>query len=116
MKFLWRAVALIAVLGAIALAQDAPKKVTKSEALGALTTRVQPEYPPMAKQLRIQGTVELEALITETGEVAKVDIVSGNPVLTGPSAQAVKRWKFRPFMEDGKAIRVLAPVSLDYKL
>jgi protein TonB len=66
--------------------------------------------------LKVQGTVELEALVTERGEVAKVDIVSGNPMLTAPSVQAVRRWKFKPFMEDGKAIRVLAPISLDFKL
>jgi protein TonB len=116
MKFLWHAVALIAVLGAIALAQDTPKKITRAEAIGAIAIKVQPDYPAMAKQLKIQGTVELEALVTETGTVANVEIVSGNPLLTAPSVQAVKRWKFKPFMEDGKAIRVLAPISLDYKL
>jgi protein TonB len=116
MKLLWHVVALIALLGAVALAQDAPKKITRSEALSALATKVQPDYPPMARQLKIQGTVELEALVTETGEVAKVEIVSGNPVLTAPSVQAVRRWKFKPFTEDGKAIRVLAPITLDFKM
>ena len=111
-----RCIALLALLGAIALAQDAPKKITRAEALSALVTKIQPEYPPMARQLRVQGTVELEISVAETGEVAKVDIVSGNPILTNPAVQAVKRWKFRPFMEDGKAIRVLAPVTLDFKL
>ena len=56
------------------------------------------------------------SLVQETGAVASVEIVSGNPVLTAPSVQAVKRWKFKPFMEDGKAIRVLAPINLDFKL
>jgi protein TonB len=116
MKFLSRGIALVALLGAIAMAQDAPKKITRAEALSALATKVQPDYPPIAKQLKVQGTVELEAVVSETGEVTKVNIVSGNPLLTAPCAQAVKHWKFKPFLEDGKAIRVLAPVALDFKL
>jgi len=116
MKSLRYVVALAALLGAVGLAQDTPKKITRAEAIEGLASRVQPDYPPLARQLKIQGTVELEALVTESGEVAKVDIVSGNPVLTTPAAQSVKRWKFKPFLVDGKAIRVLAPISLDFKL
>jgi len=116
MRHFWHCIALAALLGAVASAQDEPKKITRAEALGALVTRVQPDYPPVAKQLRIQGTVELQLLVAETGEVSKVDIVSGNPMLTGPSAQAVKRWKFKPFVENGKPIRVLAPVTIDFKM
>ena len=116
MKYVWNCIALVALLGAVAMAQDAPKKITRAEALSALATKVQPDYPPIAKQLKVQGTVELEALVSETGEVMKVNIVSGNPVLTNASAQAVKHWKFKPFMQDGKPIQVLAPISLDFKL
>ena len=60
-------------------AQDAPKKVTKAEGLNAVTTKVPPEYPPIARQLKIEGAVELEALVSESGTVEKVNIVSGNP-------------------------------------
>ena len=84
--------------------------------MSAVVTKIQPEYPAMARQLKIQGTVELEALVSETGEVTKVDIISGNPMLTAPAANAVKHWRFRPFLEDGKAIRVVAPVTMDFKL
>jgi len=116
MKHLWCLIALITLLAAIAVAQDAPKKITRAAALGAVTTKVQPDYPPVARQLKIQGTVELEAVVSESGDVTKVEIVSGNPVLTASSVQAVKKWKFKPFLEDGKAIRVVAPIVVDYKL
>jgi periplasmic protein TonB len=116
MKPFWHVVTLVALLWGVALAQDAPKKVTKSEAMNAVASKVSPDYPIMAKQLRIQGTVELEAVVAESGEVAKVEIVSGNPILTAASVQAVKRWKFKPFLDDGRAVRVLAPISLDFKL
>lgn len=115
-KSLWPVIALAGLLAAVALGQETPKKVTRAEAISALASKVQPDYPALARQLRVQGAVELEVLVTETGEVAKVDIVSGNPLLTAPSVQAVRRWKFKPFMEDGKAIRVLAPIGLEFKL
>jgi protein TonB len=116
MKLLWNLIAVTALFGAVASAQDAPKKITKSEALSALATKVQPVYPSVARQLKIQGTVELEAEVAENGTVSKVNIVSGNPVLTNSAAMAVKGWKFKPFIEDGKPIRVLAPISMEFKL
>ena len=66
------------------LAHYAPKKVTKNEGLNAVTSKVSPDYPPIARQLKIVGDVELEVLVAETGTVEKVNIVSGNPVLTRP--------------------------------
>jgi protein TonB len=116
MKLLWNVIALAALLGAVASAQDAPKKITKSEALSAVATRVQPDYPSVARQLKVQGTVELSVLVAENGSVAKVEIVSGNPMLTVSAVDALKRWKFRPFIEDGKPIQVLAPVTVDFRL
>jgi len=107
---------VMAVLGSVAFAQDEPRKIARSEALNAVAVRVQPEYPPMARQLRMQGSVEVEVLVGENGEVQKVDIVSGNAVLTASAVQAVKHWKFKPFLESGKPIRVLAPITVDFKL
>ena len=60
--------------------------------------------------------MELEAVVTESGAVEKVNIVSGNPVLTRPAADAVKRWKFTPFTSDGKPVKALVPVALNFKL
>ena len=86
MNYATRSVALLGILSLMAIAQVAPKKITRSEALSAVVTRVQPDYPPMARQLKMQGTVELTIEVGETGEVVKVDIVSGNPVLTQSAA------------------------------
>jgi protein TonB len=111
--------ALIISLGSLALAQgtpDPPKKVPQAEALAAVVTKVAPDYPVIARQLKIQGIVELEAIVTETGVVEKVNIISGNPVLTKPAAEALKKWKFNPFQTDGKPVRAVAQVGLSFKL
>ena len=107
---------LALVLAGSCSAQDEPKKVTRTEGLNAATTKVQPEYPAMAKQLKIEGSVELEAVVAENGTVEKVNIVSGNPVLTRPAAEAVKRWKFAPFTADGKTVKALVPISMNFKM
>ena len=99
-----------------AFAQDAPKKVTKAEGLNAVTNKVPPDYPPIAKQLKIEGSVELEAVVSENGAVEKVNIVSGNPVLTRPASDAVKKWKYSPFTSEGKPVKAVVPISLSFKM
>jgi len=114
-----RGLASIVLLGLVLIetgkAQE-PKKVTRTEGLNAATTKVQPEYPPIARQLKIEGPVELEAVVAESGAVEKVNIISGNPVLTRPAADAVKKWKFAPFTADGKTVKALVPISMNFKM
>jgi protein TonB len=107
---------LLAAMAFACQAQDDLKKVTKSEGLNAATSKAQPDYPPMAKQLKIEGSVELEAVVAETGAVEKVNIMSGNPVLTRPAVEAVRKWKFSPFTTQGKAVKALVPISLTFKM
>jgi TonB family protein len=97
-------------------AQDGIKKVTLAEANAAVTMKTAPEYPAIGRQLKIEGKVELEAVVAENGMVEKVNIVSGNPVLTKPAAEAVKHWKFTPFADGGKPCKAIAPLSISFKL
>lgn len=97
-------------------AQSDVKKISQSEAVAAAVSKVQPEYPPMAKQLKLQGVAEIELTIGEDGTVEKVEVVSGNPMLTKPCADAVKKWKFKPFTEDGKPAKRQAPLTFTFKL
>jgi periplasmic protein TonB len=107
---------LVGLLLVAACSAQEPKKVSKSEGLNAATTKVQPDYPAMAKQLKVEGPVELEAVVSENGTVEKVNIVSGNPMLTRPAADAVRKWKFVPFTADGKAVKALVPVGMNFKM
>src|ERR1700678_2726340 len=108
--------ALLPMAAWMIFGQDAPKRDTLPEATAAITLKVAPEYPPFGRQLKIEGKVELEAIVAENGTVEKVNIVSGNPVLTKPASDAVKKWKFAPFMDGGKPCRALAPVTITFKL
>jgi protein TonB len=108
--------ALFLFLLSVSFAQDAPMKVSKADGKNAVTTKVPPEYPLAAKQMKIEGTVEVEALVNESGTVEKVNVITGNPMLTRPASDAVKKWKFTPFTSDGKAVKALVPISLIFKL
>jgi TonB family protein len=83
---------LAATLGA----EDA-KRIPSDEAMAALVEKVAPEYPALARQLKLTGQVEIQATIQEDGAVGDVTTVSGNPVLAKAAADAVKKWKFKPF-------------------
>jgi TonB family protein len=102
-------------LATAAFAQDM-KKVSKAEALSAATLKPQPEYPANAKQFKVSGKVNLEAVVTESGTVEAVNILDGNPMLTRAAADALKKWKFTPFTADGKPVKTVAPVAFDFVL
>ena len=82
----------------------------------AAKERVDPEYPAMAKQLKPEGAVQLEAHIAESGSVEEVKPLTGNAVLMNAAVAAVKRWKFTPFTADGKPIKAVADMSFRFKL
>jgi len=76
---------------------DDVKKIPTEEAMSALVSKVAPEYPALAKQLKLSGEVQVEANIDEDGSVGDVTTISGNPVLAKAVVDAVKKWKFKPF-------------------
>jgi protein TonB len=107
---------LIFALAVPCLAADGVKKVSTVAAMSAVVTKENPEYPPLARQLKVEGTVQIGVVIDEAGKVEKTEIVSGNPMLTQPTANAVKHWKFKPFQEDGRAVKAEATLSITFKL
>lgn len=115
-KPLFQVFVILALVAATPAWGQEAKKVSKTDAVRAVASRIQPEYPSNARQFRIEGSVELEVLVGESGGVEKVDIVAGNPMLTRPAANAVRGWKFTPFTEGGKAVKALAPITITFKL
>lgn len=97
------------------LPMAAEMKVTHADAVKNAVKRTNPEYSPMAKQMRIQGDVEVEVKISESGEVADVKVVTGNPMLSATVVKAIKEWKFSPFTEDGKPAVALASLRFTFK-
>ena len=97
-------------------AQDSVRRLTQEEAVKVAVTKPQPEYPPVAKQLKIQGRIELEVFVDAAGLVDNVKVLTGNPALTGTAVNTLKRWRFEPILADGKPVRAVAILSFSFKL
>ena len=100
---------LVLALSATAAAQH--KKLSVSDLMANVAAKTAPEYPAAAKQLRVQGTVEVEVFVGEDGKIEKVEAASGNPILTRAAVECVKQWKFKP---SGSAVQ--ATLSFNFKL
>ncbi len=107
---------LIAAASGLAVAEDLGVKVSNSEAMKAATAKVQPDYPAIAKQLHLEGEVEVEVHITEEGSVESAKPVTGNAVLANAAVAATKHWKFTPFMAGGKPVKATADLNFTFKL
>ncbi len=77
---------------------------------------VTPQYPPEAGRARIEGTVVLMAVIGQDGTVKDVRIESGLPILTQAAIDAVKQWRYKPYMIDGEAVEVDSRITINFTL
>jgi protein TonB len=83
---------------------------------GNLIHRVEPLYPMIAKQAGMQGTVVVRALISRTGNVEQPQVVSG-PAMLGPAAvDAIRQWKYRPYILNGEPIEVETQITVNFIL
>jgi TonB family protein len=81
-----------------------------------LIQQVQPEYPPVAKSARIQGDVLLDVTIGTDGTVESIKVVRGHPLLAPAAINAVKQWRYTPFLAGGRAVQVDTQVQVNFKL
>src|SRR5581483_7182812 len=81
-----------------------PQRVRVSQGVtqGLVLRKVQPNYPPLARQARIQGSVVLQAEISKTGDIQNLRALSGHPMLTPAAIEAVKQWKYKPYILNGE--------------
>jgi protein TonB len=77
---------------------------------------VPPVYPPMAKQARVEGTVILEATISEQGRVTNVKVLRGIPLLDNSALDAVKQWHYSPTLLNGTPVPVVMTVTVNFRL
>ena len=95
-----------------------PQRVRVSQGVsqGLLVHKVQPEYPPLARQARIQGVVVLQALIGKDGNIQNLHVVSGHPMLTNSALQAVKEWRYKPYYLNGEPVEVETTINVNFTL
>jgi protein TonB len=91
-------------------------RVSSGVSTGLLVRKVNPNYPPLARQARIQGTVILQAEISKTGDIQNLRLISGHPMLAPAAIEAVKQWKYKPYLLNGEPVEVETTVQVNFTL
>jgi TonB family protein len=73
-------------------------------------------YPITARQERVQGTVMIAAVITKSGDIANLDVISGPKELRNSALDAIKTWKYQPYLLNGQPVEVSTEIYVDYTL
>jgi len=95
-----------------------PQRVRVSQGVtqGLLVRKIQPNYPPLARQARIQGQVLLRAQISKTGDIENLQLISGHPMLAPAAIEAVKQWKYKPYILNGEPVEVDTEIMVNFTL
>jgi len=93
-------------------------RITKGGQVQAasLINKVTPQYPPLARQTRISGTVRLHAIIAKDGSVQELNVISGHPLLVQAALDAVRQWRYRPTLLNGEPVEVDTTVDVIFSL
>jgi protein TonB len=83
---------------------------------GSLIRRVEPAYPQLAKNARIQGPVVLAAVISKAGTIEDLRVISGHPMLVKAAIDAVSQWRYRPYILNGDAVEVDTQITVNFTL
>jgi TonB family protein len=90
--------------------------ISQGVSQGLLFKKVQPMYPKNALALHVEGAVELVATISTSGNITAVKIVKGEPMLTKAAAEAVKQWKYKPYLLNGEPVEIQTQITVNFKL
>jgi len=82
---------------------------------GVLISKVNPQYPPAARAARVQGAVVMHAIIGTDGSIQQLRVISGNPLLVNAAMDAVKKWRYRPYVLDGKAVEGETDITVHFR-
>lgn len=110
------------VIGGVGAAPPPPRpavsRITRGGNVQAamLINRVTPQYPPLARQTRISGTVRLHAIIAKDGTVQQLEVISGHPLLVQAALDAVRQWRYRPTLLNGEPVEVDTTIDVIFSL
>src|ERR1039457_5475227 len=91
-------------------------RVSTGVATGLLIKKVTPTYRAQAKQARIQGHVLLQAEISKEGTIQNLQLISGHPMLAPAAIEAVKQWRYKPYLLNGEPVAVETQVDVVFSL
>lgn len=93
-----------------------PLRVSSKVLTGAALERRTPVYPPLAKQVRLEGSVTVEVVISLDGRVEAARALGGHPLLTTAAVEAARGWRFNPTLLNGVPVRVTGLITFNFNL
>jgi periplasmic protein TonB len=96
--------------------QTGPLRVGGNVQAARIINRVQPVYPPLARQTRISGTVRLHAIIGKDGAIKELEVMNGHPLLQQAALDAVRQWRYQPTLLNGEAVDVDTTIDVIFSL
>src|SRR5215468_8077072 len=112
------------VIGGLISSTAPPPKVATPQKLrissgvadGLLINKVEPPYPQMAKIAHVQGDVVLQALISKSGAIENLRAVSGHPILIQAAMDAVRQWRYKPYLLNGEPVEVETTITVKFHM
>lgn len=89
-------------------------RVSQGVSTGHLINKVEPLYPPLARSARIQGQVVLTAIISKDGTIEDLRVLSGHPLLIQAALDAVRQWRYKPYLLNGEPVEVETTVTVNF--
>jgi protein TonB len=77
---------------------------------------VQPSYPMLARQMKVQGAVILQALIGTDGAIQDLKVLSGPSILASAAQEAVRQWRFKPYLQNGVPVETEAKITVNFTI
>jgi protein TonB len=90
--------------------------ISQGVSQGLIVKRVQPIYPSTALRLHLEGPVHLMATVGKSGNITTVKTLNGDPVLAQAAADAVKQWKYKPYLLNGEPVEIQTQVTINFKM
>jgi TonB family protein len=96
---------------------NAAEHVQMSADTSAIVSQtVRPGYPLLARQMKVQGSVILQAMISRDGDIQGLQVVSGPPILASAAQEAVKQWRFKPHYQGSEAVETQAKITVNFTI
>jgi protein TonB len=91
-------------------------RISQGVLQGNALSQPKPVYPPIARSARISGSVVLAATISKNGTIENLRLVSGHPMLVPAAMDAVRQWRYKPYMLNGDPVEVDTQITVNFTM
>jgi len=91
-------------------------RISQGVTRGMLISKIAPKYPPIAVAARVTGVVLLKAIISKQGAIEELQLVTGHPLLVPAAIEAVKQWRYRPYLLNGEPVEVETTIVVNFQI